>query len=54
MPPSSRRWTQYVATYSSDGLVFQSSGMQLVAYSDAGFHNKTKRRSRNGAHIFLS
>ena len=44
----------YVATYPLDGLVFRSSGMQLAAHSDAGFHNETKGRSRNGAHIFLS
>jgi hypothetical protein len=28
--------------------------MQLAAHSDAGFHNETRGRSRNGAHIFLS
>ena len=28
--------------------------MVLFAYSDAGFHNESKERSRAGANIFLS
>ena len=44
----------YVASHPADGLVFRASGMQLAGHSDAGFHNESRGRSRNGAHIFLS
>ena len=44
----------YVATYPSDGISYRSSGMVLVAHSDAAYLNVTKARSRAGAHIMLS
>ncbi len=44
----------YVATYPSDGIIYQSSNMVLCAHADAGFLNKTNSRSRAGAHIYLS
>ena len=44
----------YCATYPDKGIVYRSSNMVLVAHSDAGFANKTKTRSRAGAHLFLS
>ena len=44
----------YVATYPDDGIIYRPSDMVLCAHSDAGFHNETRGRSRNGAHIFLS
>jgi hypothetical protein len=44
----------YVATYPSDGIIYQSSDMVLCAHLDARFLNKTNSRSRAGAHIFLS
>ena len=44
----------FVATYTADGIVYRSSAMQLAAHADAGFHNETRGRSRNGAHIYLS
>jgi hypothetical protein len=44
----------YVATYPSDGIVYQASNMILCAHADAGFLNKTNLRSRAGAHIYLS
>ena len=44
----------YVATYPDDGIIFQKIDMILAAHADAGFLNKSKARSRAGAHIFLS
>ena len=44
----------YVAAYPDDGILFLKSDMILAAHSDAGFLNKSKARSRAGAHIFLS
>jgi hypothetical protein len=44
----------YVATYPSDGIIYQASDMVLCAHSDAGFLNETNSCSHNGAHIFLS
>jgi hypothetical protein len=44
----------YVATYPSDGIIYQASDMVLYAHSDAGFLNRTNSRSCAGAHIFLS
>jgi hypothetical protein len=43
----------YVATYPSDGIIYQASDMVLCAHLDAGFLNKTNSRSCTGAHIFL-
>ena len=43
-----------VATYPDDGLLFRASEMVLCAHADTGFNNKTRSRSRGGAHIFLS
>ena len=45
---------EYVATYPDDGILFRKSDMILAAHADAGFLNKSKSRSRAGAHIFLS
>ena len=44
----------YVATYPNDGILFRKSDMILAAHVDAGFLNKSRARSRAGAHIFLS
>jgi hypothetical protein len=44
----------YVATYPSDGIIYQASDIVLCAHLDAGFFNETKSCSRAGAHIFLS
>jgi hypothetical protein len=46
----------YVATYPSDGIIYQAraSDMVLCAHSDVGFLNKSKSCSCVGAHIFLS
>ena len=44
----------YVATYPADGLISRSSGMALASHADAGFDNKSRARSRAGAHIYLS
>ena len=44
----------YVATYPDDGILFRKSDMILAAHAEAGFLNKSKSRSRVGAHIFLS
>jgi hypothetical protein len=44
----------YVATYPSNGIIYQASDMVLCAHLDAGFLNKTNSRSCAGAHIFLS
>ncbi len=44
----------YVATYPSDGIVYQSSNMVLCAHANASFLNETNSRSRAGAHIYLS
>ncbi len=43
-----------VATYLSDGIVYQARNMILCAHVDAGFLNKTNSCSRVGAHIYLS
>jgi hypothetical protein len=40
-----------VAKYPNDGIACQSSNMILCAHADAGFLNKTKSRSRAGAHF---
>ena len=44
----------YCATYPDNGIIYQSSYMVLSGDSYAGLNNKTKERSRAGAHIFLS
>ena len=44
----------YVATYPNDVILFRNSDMILAAHVDAGFLNKSRARSRAGAHIFLS
>ena len=44
----------YVATYPSNGITFQSSDIVLAAHSNAAYLNFTKARSRAGAHIILS
>ena len=36
----------YCATYPANGILHRSSVVVLCAHSDAGFHNKSKRRSR--------
>ena len=45
---------EYSDTYPTDGILYRSSDMVLFAHSDAGFHNESNGRSREGAHIFLS
>ena len=42
------------ATYHADGIIYRFSDMVLCAHYDAGFHNKSKGRSRSGDYIFLS
>jgi hypothetical protein len=44
----------YVATYPSNGIIYQASDMVLCAHSDAGFLNETNSCSHADAHIFLS
>jgi hypothetical protein len=44
----------YVATYPSEGIIYQASDMALCAHSDAGFLNVSNSRSCTRAHIFLS
>ena len=44
----------YVAMCPNDGIVYQASDMVLCAHADASYLNKTKSRSRAGAHIYLS
>jgi hypothetical protein len=43
----------YVATYPSDGIVYQASNMILCAHADVGFLNETNSCSRAGTHIYL-
>jgi len=43
----------YVATYPNNGIVFRANNMILCAHADAGYLNKSRSRSRAGAHIFL-
>jgi hypothetical protein len=43
-----------IATYPSDGIIYQANDMVLYAHSNAGFLNETNSRSHAGAHIFLS
>jgi hypothetical protein len=51
---SSHLLLDYVASYPSNGIIYQASDMVFCAHSDAGFLNKTNSPSRAGAHIFLS
>ena len=44
----------YVATYPNVGISYCASEIFLSAYSDSGFHNESKGRSRAGSHIILS
>ena len=44
----------YCATYPADGIIYRSSDTFLCAHYDAGSHNESKGRRRDGAHIFLS
>ena len=44
----------YCATYPANGILYRSRNMVLCAHSDAGFHNKSKARSRAGAHMIIS
>jgi hypothetical protein len=44
----------YVATYPSEGIIYQAINMILCAHSDAGLLNETNSCSRARAHIFLS
>ena len=48
------QFLDYVATYPNEGIIFRKSDMILAAHADAGFHNKSRARSRAGAHIYLS
>ena len=43
----------YMATYPNDGILFRKSDMILEAHTDSVFLNKSRARSRAGAHIFL-
>ena len=43
----------YVATYPNDGILLRKSDMILETHADAGLLNKSRARSRAGAHIFL-
>ena len=43
----------YMATYPNDGILFRKSDMILAAHADSVFLNKSRARSRAGAHIFL-
>ena len=43
-----------MATYPDDGILFRRSDIILAAHADEEFFNKSKVRSRAGAHIFLS
>ena len=43
----------HVATYLNYGITNRASDMILEAHSDAGFNNKSKARSRDGAQIFI-
>jgi hypothetical protein len=43
-----------IATYPSDGIIYQSSDMILCAHTNAEFLNKTNSHSWAGAHIYLS
>ena len=38
----------------NDGILLRKSDMILAAHVDAGFLNKSRARSRAGAHIFFS
>ena len=44
----------YVATYPNNGILFRKIDMILAAHAYEGFLNKSRARSRAGAHIFLS
>ena len=44
----------YADTYPNDGILFRKSDMILAAHADAGFLNKSRARSRAGAHMLLS
>ena len=44
----------YVATYPNDVTLFRKIDRILVVHTDARFLNKSRPRSRAGAHIFLS
>ena len=44
----------YIATYRSNGIIYQASDMVLCAHSNTGFLNETYSHSHAGAHIFLS
>ncbi len=44
----------YIATYPSDGIIYQFRDMFLCAHTNAGFLNVINARSRAGAHIYLS
>ena len=44
----------YCSTYPDYGILYRAINMILDGHSDAGFNNKTKVRSRSGAHIFFS
>ena len=43
-----------MASYPDDGIIFRKIDMILAAHADAGYLNKSKARSRSGAHILLS
>ena len=44
----------HVETYPNYGMAYRASDMILAAHSDSGFNNKSKARSCDGSHIFLS
>ena len=48
-----RQILDYCATYPDDGISYQYSDMVLAGYSDDGFNNETRSRSRAGAHFFF-
>ena len=44
-----KKFLDYVATYTNDGISYHASDMVLASHPDAGFHNESKGRSRAGA-----
>ena len=43
----------YCAIYPDNGITYRARNTVLAAHSDTGFNNKSRSRSRAGAHIFL-
>jgi hypothetical protein len=44
----------YLATYPDNGTTYCASNMILCAHTNAVFHNESKGRNQDGAHIFVS